>query len=93
MAGFAAILRRPSPRGGGERLAFGNLRGGGNIVDVNMDEGMLASEQVMAKFLNLVAPEPDICRVPLMVDSSDWKVIEAGLKCLQGKSVVNSISL
>src|SRR6185295_119164 len=64
-----------------------------NILDVNMDEGLLDSEKTMTHFLNLVASEPDISKVPIMVDSSKWTVLEAGLKCLQGKSVVNSISL
>ena len=63
------------------------------MIDVNMDEGMLDSEAAMVRFLNLVAAEPDIARVPVMIDSSKWSVIEAGLKCLQGKGVVNSISL
>jgi 5-methyltetrahydrofolate--homocysteine methyltransferase len=63
------------------------------MLDVNMDEGMLESEAAMATFLNLIAAEPDISRVPIMIDSSKWSVIEAGLKCVQGKSVVNSISL
>ncbi len=66
---------------------------GAQIIDVNMDEGMLDAERAMVTFLNLVASEPDISRVPVMVDSSKWSVIEAGLKCLQGKGVVNSISL
>ena len=74
-------------------VARQQVTSGAQVIDVNMDEGMLQSEEVMAKFLNLVATDPDICRVPILVDSSDWKVIEAGLKCLQGKSVVNSISL
>ncbi|MGH8678654.1 MAG: methionine synthase, partial [Burkholderiales bacterium] len=66
---------------------------GAQMIDVNMDEGMLDSKAAMVKFLNLVASEPDITRVPLMIDSSKWEVIEAGLKCVQGKSVVNSISM
>ncbi len=66
---------------------------GAQIIDVNFDEGMLDSEAAMAKFLNLVATEPGIAKVPVMIDSSKWKVIEAGLRCVQGKSVVNSISL
>jgi len=66
---------------------------GAQIIDVNMDEGMLDSEQAMVTFLNLIAAEPDVSRVPIMIDSSKWTVIEAGLKCVQGKSVVNSISL
>src|SRR6202030_3473325 len=63
------------------------------IIDINMDEGMLDSEGAMVRFLNLVAAEPDIARVPVMLDSSKWSVIEAGLKCVQGKCIVNSISL
>src|ERR1700750_1954825 len=66
---------------------------GAQVIDVNMDEGLLDSVQAMTTFLNLVAAEPDIARVPVMVDSSKWEVIEAGLKCVQGKSIVNSISL
>jgi 5-methyltetrahydrofolate--homocysteine methyltransferase len=66
---------------------------GAQMIDVNMDEGMLDSEAAMVRFLHLVAAEPDIARVPVMIDSSKWSVIEAGLKCVQGKSVVNSISL
>ncbi|HUI59934.1 MAG TPA: methionine synthase, partial [Steroidobacteraceae bacterium] len=66
---------------------------GAQMIDVNMDEGMLDSEAAMVRFLNLVAAEPDIARVPVMIDSSKWTVIEAGLKCVQGKAVVNSISL
>ncbi|HXI13638.1 MAG TPA: methionine synthase [Thermoanaerobaculia bacterium] len=74
-------------------IAKQQIEGGANILDINMDEGLLDSEKVMVEFLNLVASEPDICRVPIMIDSSRWSVIEAGLKCVQGKSVVNSISL
>src|SRR6202011_2093239 len=74
-------------------IAKQQIEGGANILDVNMDEGLLDSEKVMADFLNLVASEPEIARIPLMIDSSKWSVIEAGLKCAQGKSVVNSISL
>ena len=66
---------------------------GAQIIDVNMDEGMLDSEKAMVTFLNLIASEPDVSRVPIMIDSSKWSVIEAGLKCVQGKAVVNSISL
>jgi 5-methyltetrahydrofolate--homocysteine methyltransferase len=75
------------------RVAKQQIEGGANILDVNMDEGLLDSEKMMSDFLNLVASEPDIARVPIMVDSSKWSVIESGLKVLQGKSVVNSISL
>ena len=74
-------------------VALDQVRGGANLVDVNMDEAMLESEQVMSRFLNLIATEPEIARVPVMIDSSKWSVLEAGLKCVQGKSVVNSISL
>jgi 5-methyltetrahydrofolate--homocysteine methyltransferase len=66
---------------------------GAQVIDVNMDEGMLDSEAAMVRFLNLIASEPDIARVPVMIDSSKWSVIEAGLKCLQGKGIVNSISM
>ena len=64
---------------------------GAQVLDVNMDEGLIDSEKAMVRFLNLIASEPDIARIPVMVDSSKWEVIEAGLKCLQGKGVVNSI--
>jgi 5-methyltetrahydrofolate--homocysteine methyltransferase len=74
-------------------VALDQVRGGANILDVNMDEGMLDSEQAMTTFLNLIATEPEIATIPVMVDSSKWSVIEAGLKCLQGKGFVNSISL
>lgn len=74
-------------------VALDQVRGGAQVIDVNMDEGMLDSEYAMVKYLNLMASEPEISRIPVMVDSSKWNVIEAGLKCLQGKSIVNSISL
>ncbi|MCP3920624.1 MAG: methionine synthase [bacterium] len=74
-------------------VALDQVRGGANILDVNMDEGMLDSEQAMTTFLNLIATEPEIARLPIMIDSSKWSVIEAGLKCIQGKGIVNSISL
>jgi 5-methyltetrahydrofolate--homocysteine methyltransferase len=74
-------------------VALDQVRGGAQVIDVNMDEGMLDSESAMVRFLNLMASEPEISRIPVMVDSSKWEVIEAGLKCLQGKSIVNSISL
>ena len=74
-------------------VARQQVEGGAQIIDVNMDEGMLDSKAAMEKFLHLVAAEPDIARVPIMIDSSKWEVIEAGLKCLQGKGIVNSISL
>jgi 5-methyltetrahydrofolate--homocysteine methyltransferase len=74
-------------------VALDQVRSGANLIDVNMDEGMLDAERAMTTFLNLVATEPEIARVPVMIDSSRWSVLEAGLKCLQGKGVVNSISL
>jgi len=74
-------------------VAREQVENGAQIIDVNMDEGMLDSEKAMVTFLNLIAAEPDVARLPIMIDSSKWSVIEAGLKCVQGKSVVNSISL
>jgi 5-methyltetrahydrofolate--homocysteine methyltransferase len=74
-------------------VALDQVRGGANMLDVNMDEGLLDSEAAMTRFLNLIATEPEIARLPLMIDSSKWSVIEAGLRCAQGKCVVNSISL
>jgi 5-methyltetrahydrofolate--homocysteine methyltransferase len=74
-------------------VARQQIENGANMLDVNMDEGMLDSEKAMTTFLNLLAAEPDISRVPIMIDSSKWSVIEAGLKCVQGKGIVNSISL
>ncbi len=74
-------------------VAADQVRNGANIIDVNMDEGMLDSEQAMTTFLNMIATEPEIAQVPIMIDSSKWSVIEAGLKCVQGKGIVNSISL
>lgn len=74
-------------------IAREQVEGGAQIIDVNMDEGMIDGVETMTKFLNLIASEPDIARVPIMIDSSKWEIIEAGLKVVQGKSVVNSISL
>jgi len=74
-------------------VALDQVRGGAQILDVNMDEGMLDGKAAMVKFLNLVASEPEIARIPIMIDSSKWEIIEAGLQVVQGKSVVNSISL
>ncbi len=74
-------------------VARQQVEGGANLLDVNMDEGMIDSEAAMVHFLNLIASEPDISRIPIMIDSSKWSVLEAGLKCVQGKCVVNSISL
>lgn len=75
------------------QVARQQVENGAQIIDINMDEGMLDSENVMVKFLNLIAGEPDISRVPVMIDSSKWPILEAGLKCIQGKPIVNSISL
>ena len=74
-------------------VARQQVENGAQIIDVNMDEGMLDSKEAMRTFLNLIAGEPDIARVPIMIDSSKWEVIEAGLQCAQGKCIVNSISL
>ncbi|MDZ7604041.1 MAG: methionine synthase [Cyclobacteriaceae bacterium] len=74
-------------------IALGQVQGGAQVIDINMDEGMLDSEAAMTRFLHLIASEPEIARLPIMIDSSKWSVIEAGLKCVQGKSIVNSISL
>ncbi|WP_291726130.1 methionine synthase [Bernardetia sp.] len=74
-------------------VARQQVEGGAQIIDINMDEGMLDSKAAMVHFLNLLASEPDIARLPIMIDSSKWEIIEAGLKCVQGKGVVNSISL
>src|SRR5205807_7083338 len=77
----------------GLEVARDQVANGAQVIDVNMDEGLLDSEQAMVEFLNLIAAEPDIARVPVMIDSSKFSIIEAGLKCLQGKPVVNSISM
>lgn len=74
-------------------VARDQVEGGAQVIDINMDEGMLDGKEAMVKFLNLIAAEPDISRVPIMIDSSKWEIIEAGLKCVQGKAIVNSISL
>ena len=74
-------------------IARQQVENGAQIIDICMDEGMLESEQLMADFLKLISSEPDISRVPIMIDSSKWSVIEAGLQCIQGKGIVNSISL
>ncbi|MGB8328806.1 MAG: methionine synthase, partial [Polyangiales bacterium] len=74
-------------------VALQQVRSGANIIDINMDEGMLDSEQAMTTFLKLIGAEPEISRVPIMIDSSKWSVLQAGLKCVQGKAIVNSISL
>src|SRR6202044_1042828 len=74
-------------------VARQQVENGAQVIDVNMDEAMLDSKAAMVRFMNLIAAEPDIARVPIMIDSSKWEVIEAGLKCAQGKSIVNSISM
>ncbi len=89
---FSRLIQSENYEGALE-VARGQVEGGANIIDVNMDEGLLDSERVMTTFLNLLATEPDVARLPVMVDSSKFSVIEAGLKCLQGKGIVNSISL
>src|SRR6185503_6884969 len=74
-------------------VARQQVEAGAQVIDVNMDEGLLDAEKAMETFLKLIAAEPDIARVPIMIDSSKWSVIEAGLKCVAGKSIVNSISM
>src|SRR5438067_5892828 len=78
---------------GAVEVARSQVQNGAQMIDVNMDEAMLDSKAAMTRFLNLIAAEPDIARVPVMIDSSKWEVIEAGLKCVQGRPIVNSISL
>ena len=75
------------------RIARQQVENGANVIDVCMDEGLIDGVEMMTRFLNLVASEPEVAKVPIMVDSSRWEVIEAGLKCLQGIGIVNSISL
>ena len=89
---FARLIRTEDYAAAAD-VALEQVRGGANVVDVNMDEGMLDSEACMTRFLRLIATEPEIARVPIMIDSSKWSVLEAGLKCVQGKGIVNSISL
>ena len=91
-ARFARLIREENYEEALE-VARQQVEAGAQIIDINMDEGMLDSEAAMERFVRLIAAEPEICRVPLMIDSSRWEVIEAGLKCIQGKCVVNSISL
>lgn len=74
-------------------VALDQVRGGAQVLDVNLDEGMIDGKKAMVRFLNLIASEPEISRIPIMIDSSNWEIIEAGLKCVQGKAIVNSISL
>ena len=89
---FAQLIKS-SDYAAATEVALDQVRGGANLVDVNMDEALLDSERAMTHFLNLIATEPEIAKVPVMIDSSKWSVIEAGLKCVQGKPIVNSISL
>jgi 5-methyltetrahydrofolate--homocysteine methyltransferase len=91
-ARFARLIRA-GDYAAASQVALDQVRGGANLIDVNMDEGMLDSEHAMTQFLNYIATEPEIARVPIVIDSSKWSVILAGLKCVQGKPVVNSISL
>ncbi len=89
---FARLIRDEDYAAAAD-VALEQVRGGANVIDVNMDEGLLDSEACMGRFLRLIATEPEIARVPVMIDSSKWSVIEAGLRCVQGKGIVNSISL
>ncbi|MFZ2289663.1 MAG: methionine synthase [Halopseudomonas yangmingensis] len=91
-ARFARLIREDNYSEALE-VALQQVEAGAQIIDINMDEGMLDSKAAMVTFLNLIAGEPDIARVPIMIDSSKWEVIEAGLKCIQGKGIVNSISM
>ncbi|MEE2799584.1 MAG: methionine synthase [Pseudomonadota bacterium] len=91
-AKFARLIREENYAEALE-VAQQQVEAGAQIIDINMDEGMLDSKAAMVRFLNLIASEPDISRVPIMIDSSKWEVIEAGLKCIQGKGIVNSISM
>ncbi|MEH6491051.1 methionine synthase [Halopseudomonas sp.] len=91
-ARFARLIREDNYTEALE-VALQQVEAGAQIIDINMDEGMLDSKAAMVTFLNLIAGEPDISRVPIMIDSSKWEVIEAGLKCIQGKGIVNSISM
>ncbi|ALU74779.1 methionine synthase [Tenacibaculum dicentrarchi] len=95
VAGSRKFLRLIKEEKFEEALAVARhqVEGGAQIIDINMDDGLIDGKQAMVRFLNLIASEPDICRVPLMIDSSKWEIIEAGLQVVQGKSIVNSISL
>lgn len=95
VAGSRKFLRLIKEEKFDEALAIARhqVEGGAQIIDINMDDGLIEGKEAMVRFLNLIAAEPDICRVPLMIDSSKWEIIEAGLQVVQGKSVVNSISL
>jgi 5-methyltetrahydrofolate--homocysteine methyltransferase len=91
-ARFRRLIESDNYQGAAD-VALEQVRGGANLLDVNMDADLLDSEQAMTKFLQLIATEPEVARIPVMIDSSKWSVLEAGLKCVQGKGVVNSISL
>jgi 5-methyltetrahydrofolate--homocysteine methyltransferase len=95
VAGSKKFLRLIQEEKFDEALAIARhqVEGGAQIIDINMDDGMIDGKEAMVKFLNLIATEPDICKIPIMIDSSKWEIIEAGLQCVQGKGVVNSISM
>ena len=95
VAGSRKFLRLIKEEKFDEALAIARhqVDGGAQILDINMDDGLIDGKEAMVRFLNLIAAEPDICRIPLMIDSSKWEIIEAGLQVVQGKCVVNSISL
>ena len=95
VAGSRKFLRLINEKKYDEALSIARqqVENGALIIDVNMDDGLLDAKEEMTTFLNLIASEPEIARIPIMIDSSKWEVIEAGLKCVQGKPVVNSISL
>lgn len=90
---FLRLIKEENNMEGAVEIARRQIENGAQIIDICMDEGMLDAKQLMEDFLKLIAAEPDICRVPVMIDSSKWEVIEAGLRCVQGKCIVNSISL
>ena len=95
VAGSRKFLRLISEKNYDEALEIARkqVQDGALVLDINMDDGLLDARHEMTHFLKLLASEPDICRVPMMIDSSDWSVVSAGLKCIQGKCIVNSISL
>ena len=89
---FARLIKENNYEGA-LQIARQQVESGANVIDINMDEGLIDSKRVMVDFLNLIMSEPDISKVPIMIDSSKWEVLEAGLRCVQGKCIVNSISL
>ena len=95
VAGSRKFLRLIKEENFDEALSIARhqVDGGAQIIDINMDDGLIDGKEAMVRFMNLIAAEPDICRVPIMIDSSKWEIIEAGLQVAQGKCVVNSISL